>query len=289
MKYIEHIKTGFVKYRKWLVLAPLLLAVSLAVSWGYSDYIHGLNESLFTYTVNDDGVSCTVTGAGGTAGVGNLGLYIPEKIDGYTVTAVADNAFRNNAKVKNLTLPKTVVSLGSYAFAGSGLSSFILRGHVKELGEGVFSDCKKLRLLYIENGVPYIPDKFMKGCTALEAFKMGDDVAWIGDEAFAGENKLYYMILGKNVVRLGDNIYSGREKDLFAFYKGNPDEWDAVSLTDLSLSDAVLYCYSETSPKVEGYFWHYNTEGSVRAWPRYYEKVPYDSWLRYKNRINCKR
>ena len=56
----------------------------------------------FTYTRND--TTCTITGYTGTS----THLVIPEAINGYRVTAVAEHAFDNCSGLQEIVLPKTL-------------------------------------------------------------------------------------------------------------------------------------------------------------------------------------
>lgn len=100
-----------------------------------------MGDSLFTYTVNDDGTTCTVTGnAGGQSG----NLAIPETIDGYTVTAIANSAFAYSEYFNgSLILPDTVEEVGAGAFAFcSGLKGdLILPRDLKTIRDSAFISC----------------------------------------------------------------------------------------------------------------------------------------------------
>ncbi len=70
--------------------------------------------SLFTYTVNEDDETITVTGyMEETNGV----LTIPDEIDSYAVTAIGEKAFENGG-FTGVTIPDTVTSIGYAAFSG---------------------------------------------------------------------------------------------------------------------------------------------------------------------------
>ena len=78
----------------------------------------------FTMTANADGTTCTITGLTDTGKawvVANGGaLPIPEtrviKDKEYAVTAIGDNAFKENTDITSVTMPNTVESLGNHTF-----------------------------------------------------------------------------------------------------------------------------------------------------------------------------
>jgi hypothetical protein len=69
----------------------------------------------YTYEVNSDGKSCTITGA---TDFSAKELILPAAIDGYTVTALGEKAFASKTSITTLYIPKTVTKLGSKAFTG---------------------------------------------------------------------------------------------------------------------------------------------------------------------------
>lgn len=69
----------------------------------------------FTYTVNEDGTTCTITGFSGKE---SGDLVIPAVIDGYTVTVIGNSAFTYSNFDGRLTLPDTLEEIGNQAFAG---------------------------------------------------------------------------------------------------------------------------------------------------------------------------
>lgn len=69
----------------------------------------------YTYTVNSDGKSCTITGVTDFSG---KELILPAAIDDYTVTAIGEKAFANKTGITTLYIPKTITKLDSKAFIG---------------------------------------------------------------------------------------------------------------------------------------------------------------------------
>ena len=99
-------------------------------------------------------------------------ITIPQKVEKagvmYTVTAVADSAFKNNRKIQKVTIGNNVVTIGKYAFKG----------------------CTKLKKLSIGKNVTTIENQAFSGCTALTAVVIPEKVKKIGIQAFCGDKKL---------------------------------------------------------------------------------------------------
>ncbi len=80
----------------------------------------------FTYDINSDGVSCTITGIGDYT---DHQLIIPDTIAGYKVSAIGDNAFSNRSFITTVYMPKSVSKIGNKTFQGcSGLTNITYQG-----------------------------------------------------------------------------------------------------------------------------------------------------------------
>lgn len=111
-------------------------------------------------------------------------LVIPNEIDGYTVTAIADNAFALNKEITKVVIPDSVESIGEKAFLNCWALADV------ELGTGVTS-------------IGYDAFGFAK---ALETISIPDSVTTIGAEAFA-RGALTEINIGKNVTVIGDGAF----------------------------------------------------------------------------------
>ena len=95
----------------------------------------------FTYTVNTEGTTCTITGFNGKE---SGDLTIPSSIDGYTVTAIGNSAFTYTNFDGKLTLPDTIAVIGNQAFAGCDklTGQLVFPANLKIIKASAFMDCK---------------------------------------------------------------------------------------------------------------------------------------------------
>lgn len=94
------------------------------------------DESQLSYTLNSDNTA-TITGYSGMA----ENIRIPQKLDGYVVSAIADNAFINNKALVTLYIPDTVKSIGNSSFKGNtSLVQVTFNEGITDIGEYAFSD-----------------------------------------------------------------------------------------------------------------------------------------------------
>ena len=152
-----------------IALALLLTIASLAVpgrvaraeTWGD-----------FTYTVS--GGSATITKYSGTA----TAISVPEEMDGYSVTAIGDSAFKNFSAIKSVTIASGVTRIGNYAFSGcSGLTSVSLPSTLTSIGNYVFSGCSSLATVTIPADVTSIGSSAFQSCNAKRYATIGSSGA----------------------------------------------------------------------------------------------------------------
>lgn len=68
----------------------------------------------------------------------------------YKVTSIADNALKNNKKLKKVNIGKNVTKVGNNAFQGcSSLQHIILPAKVKAIGNKAFYNCKNLHYIQV--------------------------------------------------------------------------------------------------------------------------------------------
>ena len=100
----------------------------------------------YTYQIKGNG---TITITKFQWGKDTDDIYIPNMIDGYTVTAIGDEAFKrdvmrrsgfqaNNFETVSLTLPDSIKSIGQKAFWNATLSEINLPDNVQSIGYGAF-------------------------------------------------------------------------------------------------------------------------------------------------------
>ena len=99
----------------------------------------------FTYTVNADGETATVTGFDSTTAEqltdGTYRVTI-DMIDGYIITAIADGAFKNVGGVSEVYIANTVTKIGVEAFMNTGNLRLvdIAPGGLSVIGESAFEN-----------------------------------------------------------------------------------------------------------------------------------------------------
>lgn len=151
-------------------------------------------QGTYTYTLNDDGNTATLTKFTGTT------ANVPERIekDGtfYTVTAIGENAFAirtnsesnpysNNLQLTSVTLPDSISSIGQHAFAYCvKITSIKIPSCVTNLEGYVFSGCEELGTVTFQEGLTSIGEHAFYGCNKLKSILLPDSLTEVKDGAF---------------------------------------------------------------------------------------------------------
>ena len=130
-------------------------------------------------------------------------IEVPEKIDGCTVTAIANNAFKDNTQLKSIKLPDTINDIGTSAFQNTGLVSFDVPKNVTTINRNTFADCINLEKINLSDNISYIY------LSAFENTKVDPCSLVKGDMIFSYNGILYNAMDGEFSV-LG--IDSGEKK-----------------------------------------------------------------------------
>ncbi|MCL2061805.1 MAG: leucine-rich repeat domain-containing protein [Firmicutes bacterium] len=99
-------------------------------------------------------------------------LTISNRILGYNITAIAQDAFKNNQTVTEVIIPNSAISIRNGAFEGCiGLTNVIFESDSKltEIGGSAFYNCTGLTSISIPNSVTTIERSAFEGCTGLTA------------------------------------------------------------------------------------------------------------------------
>lgn len=125
-------------------------------------------------------------------------VTIPSKviIDGkrYSVVSIADEAFKNSKGLTNITIPSSVVNIGTDAFANSGLTTIELPSSITSIGFGLFLACSDLVSVKIPLSVESIGESAFVDCTSLTNLELSSSVKTIGVMAFYGCKNLDLVI-----------------------------------------------------------------------------------------------
>ena len=169
----------------------------------YASWVEGTEGLMFsTYYTN----YVSVTGYNGNAD----NVVIPKTYRGIPVKIIKDSAFSFQTRIKSVTIPDSVTSIGQEAFVGcTGLMSVTIGNGVTSIGDYAFNDCTGLTSIAIPDGVTSIGWSAFKGCTGLTSITIPNNVTSIGTEAFRGCTGLTSVTMGNSVTSIGGGAFYG--------------------------------------------------------------------------------
>ena len=197
-----------------LILAMLMVATFAACSdeeetvEDLKDYLQ--NDEVVDVITNENGEtyyfdlidSETVVITKYTCGDDKHALVIPETLDGKTVVAIGEAAFRTCNAITSVTIPATVETIGKYAFEGCQLlTELTIPATVKSIGAGAFGGCTGITAItYAEGSAISEIDSFtFQGCTALASFTVPAHVKTVKQGAFIGCSALATITVSEGV------------------------------------------------------------------------------------------
>ena len=187
----------------------------------------------YTLSKNEEGEDvATITKYYGTVSA----ITVPGVIDGYTVIAIGDGAFKGNRYLATAMLPDSVKEIGNDAFANSGLTSLILPSNLEVMRSCILAGNTGVRELTIpktvkimedqglyhsgalngssvetvvfEKGITQIPSYAVKGAKKLISVGIPETVTEIGGEAFKDCTALKTIDLPQNLTTIGNDAFA---------------------------------------------------------------------------------
>lgn len=163
-------------------------------------------------------------------------------------TIVPKNTFRAVKKLKQITLPNTLKTIGDYAFYDAGLTSVEIPVDVESIGDMAFALCTEIKKIVIPDHVRYLGTGVFCGCANLTSLTIGRN--WNQEtnlfDGINGELPSLKIIVSK-ITEPKDLNFAGR-----AWYWPTGDE--ATLYVPIGTKEAYLKCkgWNEISNIVEG-------------------------------------
>jgi uncharacterized protein YjbI with pentapeptide repeats len=168
-------------------------------------FVVGLNGLTHTLISNKQ-LLTTLTSSAPTTGT----YYIPPYINGYDVTELNTDLFKNKGGFTSIILPNSITTIYNNAFEGCvGLLSIQIPDSVTYLGQGVFNGCTALTSISIPINITNIRANCFKGCSFLQNVTLNQNITTVETNAFEGCVGLLSIQIPNSVTSLGQGVFNG--------------------------------------------------------------------------------
>lgn len=125
-----------------------------------------------------------------------------------TVKKIDTYAFENCTSLASVNFPDGLESIGFLAFSGTALTELDLSHINPEYRSSVFSYCKSLKSVKLNNGIVEIPEAMFRKCTSLESVYIPNSVTKICQYAFEDCTSLKEIILPTSLKELESSCFA---------------------------------------------------------------------------------
>ena len=198
-----------------------------------SPVING-NDGTYNYRIQDDEVKIISMSSGKTEAV------IPDEIEGYPVTGIADEAFKNHSELTSVTLPSNLRWIGTYAFyCCSGLKEITFPDGLESIGQLAFTACQLERIVLPES-VTSIGDSAFSSNNLKTAVISGGITEFPGD-LFWSNGNLIAIVIPDTVTTIVSRAFTTLSSLKKIVYKGTREQWENINIAeDSELGDTAV-------------------------------------------------
>lgn len=168
------------------------------------------------YVVTIDGNSCSYKLAGfqykneSISAIVKPGYYpFLKKVRLGVNTGLYNGCFQGMTALESITIPTDIQMLGTSVFTDSGIQGAVLPAAVTELGKGLFSGCRNLRVVSIPLEASSVGQEAFLSCSVLRTLWIPDGVTTLGQSAFSSCTSLGVVLLPDGITESGDSLFIG--------------------------------------------------------------------------------
>ena len=144
------------------------------------------------------------------------------------VSAIGDSAFSGCSSLTSVAVPASVTSIGTYAFSGCNSLTSVTFGEnsrLASIGASAFRNCNSLASLVIAKSITSIGSSAFEGCISLAniTFEENSRLTSIGSYVFYGCRNLTSVAVPASVTSIGSSAFEGCSKltDITIPFVGN--------------------------------------------------------------------
>lgn len=117
-----------------------------------------------------------------------------------TITKLGVHLFNGCESLESVRLPSSLTSFPASIFRGTNLTSYTIPDKIETVDSDTFTDCKNLKIVYLNNNLTTIGNSMFYGCVNLNTLVIGRNVSAIQGIAFAMCGNLKNIIIDENNV-----------------------------------------------------------------------------------------
>ena len=192
----------------------IVISAALCVPVTASAATYDSDPNNFKYSYSYGSTNANIYGYTGNSEY----IKIPSKINGYTITGINTQAFKNNKKLKGIIIPDTVTYVEDSLFSGCiSLTDVDLGKGITVITNGMFYNCKNLESLTIPEQIERFYDRYsytgnssdkpFEGCVNLKnIYFKAKDISLV---RYLSLPSLTNIVIGSTVESLPDRAFSG--------------------------------------------------------------------------------
>lgn len=166
----------------------------------YHAYKKGIKTVVFEQGITSVGIGCCYN-------MKNLTKVRFSK----SIKWIKEGAFKNCVKLKNVTLPPHLKSIGTHAFYNTAVSKLKLPEGFLEMQRETFRD-RQLKTLNFPKSMKIFPQDLYYRNQDLKTYHIPAHMEELASGAFMGCDKLKSVTINKNLKKIGFNAFSGCKK-----------------------------------------------------------------------------
>ena len=168
---------------KKAVSIVLIIATMLALLCSCKSTGKPIVSGDYEYVVLEDGTA-KITKYLGTKDIPEF--EIPSALDGYTVTVIGKESFKDVQCIRKVYTPDTIITIEEYAFAGSSIKNALMHKSslLTDIGPYAFAECKNLIQADIPMNLVNLGDYAFYYCEKLKTAQFRGDPENIGEFIF---------------------------------------------------------------------------------------------------------
>lgn len=138
-----------------------------------------------------------------------IDVTIPTTVAGKPVTAIGDNIFMNTNRLKAVSVPNGIATIGDNFLRNSTVTNINFNGNLYVIGDDCFRDTTSLKNVNIPSMTHTIGNNFCYHATGLQTINFGTAVQTVGSSCCEGCTSLKTANLNSNLEYLGDYAFYG--------------------------------------------------------------------------------